>query len=105
MGPAVGDSRAHAERPQSETDRALRTAKALRYLIDWFIAGQVQQLRIVLRKPKTRRGTVEWAILISLFQSLRSIGGEGGCSAQLPNAAPAVASFPFGNQFEDFVDC
>src|SRR6266496_3568742 len=39
-----------------------------------------------------------------MLQFLRSLGGEGGCSAQLSNAAPTVAALPFRCQFEDFVN-
>jgi hypothetical protein len=44
------------------------------------------------------------AILISFLRFLRLSRGERGCSAQLPNAAPAIAPLPFRNQLEDFVD-
>ena len=39
--------------PKSETNSTLRPTQALSNLIDRFVAGQVQQLRIILRKPRT----------------------------------------------------
>ena len=45
-----------------------------------------------------------WSMLGGFLHLMKSIGCERSCSAQLPNAAPAVAAFPFRNEFEDFVN-
>ena len=79
-------------------------SKALSNLIHRFVAGQVQQLGIALRKPRTCRAAARSAILIRLFQFLPSVGGERGCRAQLPNATSTIAAFPFWYQLKNFVN-